>query len=58
LLLVPLPLGFFGKSIGFIHESGTVGILFSARRDCSTGTPGERSGRFGSTTRQTAPWRS
>jgi uncharacterized YccA/Bax inhibitor family protein len=30
LYMVNLVMGFFGKSIGFIHESGTVGILFSA----------------------------
>jgi uncharacterized YccA/Bax inhibitor family protein len=30
LYLVNMVMGFFGNSIGFIHESGTVGILFSA----------------------------
>jgi uncharacterized YccA/Bax inhibitor family protein len=30
LYLVNFVMGFFGNSIGFIHESGTVGILFSA----------------------------
>ena len=30
LYLVNIVMGFFGNSIGFIHESGTIGILFSA----------------------------
>jgi uncharacterized YccA/Bax inhibitor family protein len=30
LYLVSFVMGFFGRSIGFIHESGTFGILFSA----------------------------
>jgi uncharacterized YccA/Bax inhibitor family protein len=30
LYLVNLVMGFFGHSIGFIHESGTMGMLFSA----------------------------
>lgn len=30
LYLVNMVMGFFGNSIGFIHESGTIGILFSA----------------------------
>jgi uncharacterized YccA/Bax inhibitor family protein len=30
LYLVNFVMGFFGHSIGFIHESGTIGILFSA----------------------------
>jgi uncharacterized YccA/Bax inhibitor family protein len=28
--MVSFVMGFFGRSIGFIHESGTFGILFSA----------------------------
>lgn len=30
LYLVSFVMGFFGRSIGFIHEGGTIGILFSA----------------------------
>ena len=29
LYLVSFVMGFFGRSIGFIHNSGTIGILFS-----------------------------